>query len=161
MIEIERKFLVNSESFKSEASRSYTIKQGFLNTDPERTVRIRVRDNQAFVTVKGKGSVSGASRFEWEKEIAVDEAEALFLLCEPGSIEKIRYEVPVENHTYEVDVFEGNNKGLILAEIELTDEAENFTKPKWLGEEVTGDSRYYNSQLSKHPYTSWPDKKNK
>ena len=155
MIEIERKFLVTSEDFKNEASRKYTIKQGFLNTDPERTVRIRVKDNQAFITIKGKGSVSGASRFEWEKEIAVDEAEALFLLCEPGSIEKVRYEISVKNHTYEVDVFEGDNAGLILAEIELTNEDESFVKPDWLGKEVTGDSRYYNSQLSKHPYNSW------
>ena len=155
MIEIERKFLVTSEDFKNEASRKYRIKQGFLNTDPERTVRIRVKDNQAFITIKGKGSVSGASRFEWEKEIAVDEAEALFLLCEPGSIEKVRYEISVKNHTYEVDVFEGDNAGLILAEIELTNEDESFVKPDWLGKEVTGDSRYYNSQLSKHPYNSW------
>ena len=155
MIEIERKFLVTSEDFKNEASRKYTIKQGFLNTDPERTVRIRVKDNQAFITIKGKGSVSGASRFEWEKEIAVDEAEALFLLCEPGSIEKVRYEISVKNHTYEVDVFEGDNAGLILAEIELTNEDESFVKPDWLGKEVTGDSRYYNSQLSKHPHNSW------
>lgn len=155
MIEIERKFLVTSEDFKNEASKKYRIKQGFLNTDPERTVRIRIKDDQGFITIKGKGNTSGASRFEWEKLIALNEAEALFALCEPGTIEKVRYEIPVENHTYEVDVFEGDNSGLILAEIELNDEAEHFTKPKWLGNEVTGDTRYYNSQLSKNPYILW------
>ena len=158
MIEIERKFLVTSKDFKNEASRKYRIKQGFLNTDPERTVRIRIQDDQGFITIKGKGNTSGASRFEWEKPIALNEAEALFALCEPGSIEKIRYEITVDNHTYEVDVFDGDNKGLILAEIELTDENESFTKPGWLGNEVTGNPSYYNSQLSKYPYNTWHNK---
>jgi CYTH domain-containing protein len=155
MIEIERKFLVTSEVFKDEAQKSTRIIQGFLNTDPERTVRIRIKGESAFITVKGIGNASGTSRFEWEKEINIQEAEQLLLLCEKGVIEKIRYEIPLGNHTYEVDEFFGENKGLIIAEIELNDENEIFLKPDWLGEEVTGDQRYYNSQLSKKPYTLW------
>ncbi|WP_106792864.1 CYTH domain-containing protein [Aquimarina sp. Aq78] len=155
MIEIERKFLVTSETFKNEAQKSTRIIQGFLNTDPERTVRIRIRGEYAFITVKGIGNISGTSRFEWEKEIDVSEAEQLMLLCEKGIIEKIRYEISLGNHTYEVDEFFGENKDLIIAEIELEDENETFLKPDWLGEEVTGNQKYYNSQLSKKPYTTW------
>ncbi|EZH71814.1 adenylate cyclase [Aquimarina atlantica] len=155
MIEIERKFLVTSETFKNEAQKSTLIKQGFLNTDPARTVRIRIKGKYAFITVKGIGNTSGTSRFEWEKEIDVSEAEQLMPLCEKGIIEKIRYEIPLGNHTYEVDEFFGENKGLIIAEIELDNENETFLKPDWLEKEVTGDRRYYNSQLSKKPYKTW------
>ncbi len=155
MIEIERKFLVTSETFKNAAHKSTRIVQGFLNTDPERTVRIRIKGDEAFVTVKGIGNTSGTSRFEWEKPIEVQEAEQLLLLCEPGIIEKIRFEIISGDHIIEVDEFFGDNAGLIIAEIELRDENEFFLKPKWLDTEVTGDSKYYNSQLSKNPFSLW------
>jgi len=155
MLEIERKFLVRSLAFKALAFNSSRIKQGYLNSDVERTTRIRVRDKKAFITVKGKSSENGMSRFEWEKKIEISEAESLLMLCEPGIIDKSRYLVDVDGHTFEVDVFYGENKGLLLAEIELNSEEENFTKPNWLGEEVTGNNKYYNSYLSKHPYVHW------
>ncbi|MFN4761932.1 CYTH domain-containing protein [Gillisia sp. Q332] len=155
MTEIERKFLVKSEAFKSDAYQKTRIIQGFLNTHPERTVRIRINGQKAFLTVKGKSSENGLSRFEWEKEIAVTEAENLLKLCEPGIIEKDRYLVSNENHIFEVDEFHGQNQGLIIAEIELKSEDDKFLKPHWLGVEVTGDIRYYNSQLSKKPYLNW------
>ena len=157
MIEIERKFLVTSQTFKNEASLQVRIVQGFLNTDPERTVRIRIKGSKGFITVKGKTSKSGTTRFEWEKEIAVEEAENLLKLCEKGVIDKMRYEVPYKSHNFEVDVFQEDNEGLILAEVELDTETEAFEKPEWLGKEVTGDLRYYNSQLSKNPYKLWKD----
>ncbi len=155
MIEIERKFLVTSPVFKEEAIRSTYIVQGFLNTDPERTVRIRIKGAHAFITVKGISNTAGTSRFEWEKEIPVSDAKDLLLLCEKGMIEKTRYEVPIGKHTVEIDVFSGENEGLIIAEIELDSESEQFLKPTWLGKEITGDTKYYNSQLSKNPYTLW------
>ncbi|WP_378180911.1 CYTH domain-containing protein [Aquimarina sp. SS2-1] len=155
MIEIERKFLVTSESYQQEATKSTLIVQGFLNTDPARTVRVRIKGKQAFITVKGIGNASGTTRFEWEKEIPVHEAEALIKICEKGVIEKVRYEILSGKHTIEVDEFLGKNKGLTIAEIELSDEHEDFLKPDWLGKEVTGDSRYYNAQLSKDPFKSW------
>lgn len=155
MVEIERKFLIITEDFKNEAKKSTRIVQGFLNTDPERTVRIRIKGEQGFITVKGKGNAAGVSRFEWEKEISTAEAEQLLSLCEKGVIEKIRYEIPLGNHTFEVDEFLGENTGLFVAEIELNDENESFLKPNWLGKEITGDPKYYNSQLSKIPYLSW------
>lgn len=155
MTEIERKFLVKSNAFKSDSYQNTRIVQGFLNTHPERTVRIRINGEQAFLTVKGKSSENGLSRFEWEKEIEVEEAENLLTLCEPGIIEKDRYLVEVENHIFEVDDFHGQNEGLVVAEIELNAEEDTFSRPLWLGEEVTGDIRYYNSQLSKKPYLNW------
>ncbi len=155
MLEIERKFLVNSDAFKTEAFNSYTIKQGFLNSHKERTVRIRLIKNKGYITIKGKSSEDGLSRFEWEKEISKLEAESLLDLCEEGIIDKIRYEVKSGNHVFEVDAFFGNNEGLIVAEVELKSEGEHFEKPNWLGEEVTGDVKYYNSQLSKTPFTTW------
>lgn len=155
VIEIERKFLVNSDSFKNEAFKKTRITQGFLNTHKERTVRVRLRDDKGFITVKGISTSGGLSRFEWEKEIAKDEAQSLLKLCEPTIIDKIRYEIEVGNHIFEVDEFFGENEGLIVAEVELNFENEIFEKPNWLGNEVTGDIKYYNSQLSKHPYISW------
>jgi adenylate cyclase len=155
MNEIERKFLVTSTEFLSESIQSNRIVQGYLNSNPERTVRIRIKGTQGFITIKGKGNESGTTRFEWEKEIEVTEAEQLLLLCEDGVIDKIRYEIPFGKHLYEVDVFEGDNKGLIVAEIELNDENESFEKPNWLGEEVTGDDRYYNALLSVSSYKNW------
>jgi len=155
MVEIERKFLVRSEGFKTQASKKFRIIQGFLNTHPERTVRIRIRGDRAFLTIKGKSSKNGLTRFEWEKEIPVLEAEELMKLCEPGIIEKMRYLVEIEEHTFEIDEFFGDNQGLIVAEIELHSENDIFEKPEWLGEEVTGEIRYYNSQLSKNPFINW------
>lgn len=155
MIEIERKFLVLSEVFKSETFNKTHIIQGFLNSDKRRTVRVRIRDDKGFLTVKGKSSEDGLSRFEWEKEISKSEAEALLNLCEEGMIDKIRYEIKSGEHVFEVDEFFGANTGLILAEVELNDESEVFEKPNWLGEEVTGQLKYYNSQLAKHPYENW------
>ncbi|KAA2219419.1 MULTISPECIES: CYTH domain-containing protein [Maribacter] len=155
MIEIERKFLVKSMHFVDNAVSSTKIIQGFLNTHPERTVRIRIKEEKGFLTVKGKSNETGTTRFEWETEIAHIDAQKLLQLCEKGVLEKTRYLVPFEGHNFEVDVFDGENKGLILAEIELTTESELFQKPHWLGEEVTGDIKYYNSQLSKQPFNTW------
>lgn len=155
MIEIERKFLVSSSEFKLEAIQKIHIIQGYLNSAPERTVRVRIKGEQAFLTIKGKSGKSGMSRFEWEKELPVPEAEALLELCEPGSIDKVRYIVPFKGHFFEVDEFFGKNEGLLLAEIELSSEEEIFQKPSWLGEEVTGNEMFYNSYLIKLPYKEW------
>ena len=155
MIEIERKFLVTSDAFKSDALRKNHIAQGYLNSTPERTVRVRIKGDTGYLTIKGKSNETGLSRFEWEKEIPLAEAKALILLCEKGIIEKIRYEVQVGKHLFEVDEFFGENEGLLLAEVELQSESEFFEKPNWLGNEVTQDQRYYNSYISKHPFTSW------
>lgn len=155
MIEIERKFLVTSGAFKSDALRKNHIAQGYLNSTPERTVRVRIKGGAGYLTIKGKSNETGLSRFEWEKEIPLAEAKALILLCEKGIIEKIRYEVQVGKHLFEVDEFFGENEGLLLAEVELQSESEFFEKPNWLGNEVTQDQRYYNSYISKHPFTSW------
>jgi CYTH domain-containing protein len=154
-VEIERKFLVNSNTFKDEAFRSYAIKQGFLNSHKDRTVRVRLKKDNGFITVKGKSSEDGLTRFEWEKNISTEEAENLLKLCEEGIIDKTRYEVKHGNHIFEIDEFFGENEGLIIAEIELQSENEFFEKPNWLGREVTGDVKYYNSQLSKQPYKYW------
>ena len=153
--EIERKFLVRG-SFEGQASRHTRIVQGYLSSVPERTVRVRIKGDQGFLTIKGIGNSSGASRFEWEREIPPAEADQLLALCEPGVIDKTRYLVPAGQHTYEVDVFHGDNDGLIVAEIELGAEDEAFERPDWLGAEVTGDPPYYNSALMKHPYGRWP-----
>ena len=155
MIEIERKFLVNSSAFKTEAFTQNRIAQGYLSSVPERTVRVRVKGNKGFLTIKGVSNESGLSRFEWEKEIPVDEATELLKLCEEGMIDKTRFEVKMGNHVFEIDEFYGENEGLIMAEIELNSETEPFEKPNWLGKEVTNDNRYYNSYLSKNPYKKW------
>ena len=155
MIEIERKFLVTSDAFKTSAHVKHPIAQGYLNSDPERTVRIRIMGESGFLTIKGKGNESGMTRFEWETEISLMEAKPLLALCEKGVIHKMRYEIKVGKHTFEVDDFSGDNEGLMIAEIELTSEDEKFVKPDWLGKEVTNDMRYYNAHLSQHPYRSW------
>jgi adenylate cyclase len=155
MVEIERKFLVNSDAFKRDALRKNKIAQGYLNSAPERTVRVRIKGEKGFLTIKGQSNETGLSRFEWEKEISIQEATELLLLCEKGVIEKTRYEIEVGLHLYEVDEFYGENEGLIIAEVELQSEIENFEKPIWLGQEVTTDNRYYNSYLSQHPFKSW------
>ncbi|MBR5563141.1 MAG: CYTH domain-containing protein [Bacteroidales bacterium] len=152
--EIERKFLVAGD-FKQYARKSEHIVQGYLNSTPERTVRVRIKGDKGYMTVKGISSQSGVSRFEWEKEIPVNEARELINICEPGVIDKVRHLVDVGEHIFEVDEFYGDNEGLVLAEIELSTEEEEFAKPDWLGEEVTGDIRYYNSMLMKNPYKGW------
>ncbi|MGW9684395.1 CYTH domain-containing protein [Flagellimonas sp. 2504JD1-5] len=154
-LEIERKFLVRSEAYKQEASHQTRIVQGFLNTHPERTVRVRIKGDKAFLTVKGMSNASGTTRFEWETEIAVPEAINLIDLCEEVILEKMRYKVPCGDHIFEVDEFLGENKGLVVAEIELEHEDEPFERPAWLGKEVTGEVQYYNSQLSKKPFKIW------
>ncbi len=155
MQEIERKFLVTSEAFKNEAFKRTRITQGFLNTNPLRTVRVRIQGENGFITVKGKPNETGVTRFEWERQIPLAEAEQLIHLCEPGIIDKTRFEVQNGAHIYEVDEFMGENEGLIVAEIELKTENEAFSKPQWLGMEVTGEIKYYNSNLSKTPFKDW------
>lgn len=155
MIEIERKFLVLSDDYKKEAFSQKRIVQGYLSSVPERTVRVRIKGEQGFLTIKGKSNDAGTSRMEWEKEITVADAEQLLSLCEKGAIDKVRYEIKAGPHTFEVDEFFGDNAGLVIAEIELADENDAFEKPQWLGSEVTGDERYYNAYLSNNPYTSW------
>lgn len=152
--EIERKFLVDGD-FKPYSFKTIRIVQGYLSSVPERTVRIRVKETKGFLTVKGKTDNSGVSRYEWEKEIPVDEAKELLKLCEPGVIDKSRYLVKVGAHVFEVDEFYGENEGLVIAEIELKSGDEPFEKPEWLGKEVTGDACYYNASLIKSPYKSW------
>ncbi|WP_121666212.1 CYTH domain-containing protein [Mesonia aquimarina] len=155
MKEIERKFLVETNQYKKDAYQSYSIKQGYLNSHPERTTRIRITENKAFITVKGKSSANGLTRFEWEKQIDVNDAKKLLELCEPGKIEKTRYLVKSENHTFEVDEFYGENEGLTVAEVELKNENENVIFPDWIGKEVTGEKKYYNSALISNPYKNW------
>ncbi len=154
-LEIERKFLVKSIAFKKESYKVKAIKQGFLNSDKNRVVRVRITDDKGFLTIKGKSNDSGTSRFEWEKEIDLKEAEQLLLLCEEGIIEKNRFYVKKESHTFEVDEFLKENKGLLIAEIELTNEFEKFPIPSWLGSEVTGKREYYDVNLSKYPFKNW------
>jgi adenylate cyclase len=155
MIEIERKFLVRNDSFKKEAFAKNHIAQGYLSSVPECTVRVRIKGEKGFLTIKGASNDSGLSRFEWEKEIPVSEAKSLLLLCEKGVIDKTRFEIKKGNHVFEVDEFYNDNEGLIVAEIELASENDTFEKPDWLGKEVTGDIRYYNAYLSKNPFKNW------
>lgn len=152
--EIERKFLVSGD-FKANAEKVTRITQGYLSSVPERTVRVRIKGYKGYITVKGIGNDSGASRYEWEKEIPVQEVEELLKICEPGVIDKNRYLLRAGKHVFEVDEFFGENQGLIVAEVELQDEHEQFEKPGWLGEEVTGQVKYYNAMLMKHPFTRW------
>jgi len=152
--EIERKFLFRA-GFQIPDGDAVRIVQGYLSSVPERTVRVRIKGDKGFLTIKGIGNATGASRFEWEREISVDDAKALLDLCEPGVIDKTRYRVRVGHHVFEIDQFYGENEGLILVEIELSSEGEDFERTEWLGEEVTGDPRYYNSMLMKEPYSLW------
>jgi adenylate cyclase len=153
-LEIERKFLLCGD-FKQEAASSSRVMQGYLSSVPERTVRVRISGERGFLTIKGIGNDGGTTRLEWEKEIPRHEAEELMELCEPGRIDKTRYLIVAGDHTYEVDEFHGENSGLIVAEIELTSESEAFEKPDWLGEEVTGQPEYFNSNLMKTPFSRW------
>ncbi|MDH3697246.1 MAG: CYTH domain-containing protein [Flavobacteriaceae bacterium] len=155
MQEHERKFLVNSNAFQEEAKQIIAIKQGFLQRDVERVIRIRIAGDRGWITIKGLSSPDGITRNEWEYSIPVKDAEALLDLCDPPIIAKERFIVPKGKNTYEVDVFHGENKGLIIAEIELSEPQEEFVKPEWLGAEVTGDTRYYNVSLLTKPYSTW------
>lgn len=152
--EIERKFLVTGE-YKSKAYTQSRIAQGYISSARGRTVRVRIRDGKGYLTIKGASNASGTSRYEWEKEISLPEAEDLMKLCEPGIIDKTRYLVRSGIHIFEVDEFYGENEGLTVAEVELASEDEPFVKPDFIGQEVTGDVRYYNSQLRIRPYTTW------
>lgn len=152
-VEIERKFLIKGE-YKSLATSSSHIIQGYICRDSGRTVRIRIRDRKAYITIKGP-ALDGISRFEWEKEIEMADAEELILLSIGPVIDKTRYLVPFEGHTFEVDEFHGDNEGLTVAEVELSDPDEPFSRPSWLGEEVTGQKRYYNSCLTRSPFNTW------
>ncbi len=153
--EIERKFLVKG-NYRDFVTKQTKIVQGFLSTVPERTVRVRIKGDKGFLTIKGIGNKSGVSRYEWEKEISINEAKDLMAICEPGVIDKTRFIVPADNNLFfEVDEFYGENEGLTVAEIELPSEDEVFEKPEWLGVEVTGQVKYYNSMLMKNPYKDW------
>lgn len=153
--EIERKFLVKGD-YKPYVIKEAKIIQGFLSLVPERTVRVRITGDKGFLTIKGIGNASGVSRFEWEKEISEEDARSLLELCEPGIIDKTRFTVPEAGGLkFEVDEFHGDNEGLTVAEIELPAEDHPFEKPEWLGEEVTGDTRYYNAMLLRNPYKTW------
>lgn len=158
LLEIERKFIVVGE-FKSQAISSTHIAQGYIASGNGRTVRVRIRGDKGYLTIKGPSDKAGLARFEWEKEIPLAEAEALMKICEPGIIEKTRWLVPAEDgkHIWEVDVFEGDNAGLIMAEIELESEADQFKKPDFIGPEVTGDRRFYNSHMRRYPYKMWDE----
>jgi CYTH domain-containing protein len=166
-IETERKFLVLNDDYQAQAVKSYRIRQGYLAHDSGRTVRVRIRDDKGFLTIKGPSIIPG-SRPEWEKEISLQEAEDLFVLCKPGSVDKTRWIVPAghdggstgsptvtTSRCFEVDEFHGENEGLVMAEIELGNPDEPFASPSWLGEEVTDDKRYYNGYLAEHPYKTW------
>ena len=152
-MEIERKFLVDGD-FRAEESHSYRITQGYICPQSGRTVRVRRRDDRGFLTIKGPSLDGGVSRFEWEKEISLDDVRQLMSLCD-DVIDKTRHIVPFCGHIFEVDEFYGDNEGLIVAEVELQSADEEFLKPEWLGREVTGDNRYFNSQLVKNPYKNW------
>ena len=149
-MEIERKFLVQPIAFEALAKKKNYIKQGYLNTHPERTVRVRVKNDTGYLTIKGKGNKSGTTRMEWEKEIPLEDALQLLTLCEPVIIEKTRFDIEFKGFLWEVDVFHGVHQGLMIAEIELETENQFFEKPDWILQEVTGIEKYYNAYLTKH-----------
>lgn len=154
-LEIERKFLVVGDDFKRQAYSSSRIKQGYICSGHGRTVRVRIRDTRGYLTIKGPSADGGLSRYEFEQEIGFDDAEQLMKLCEPGIIDKTRYLVKSGEHTFEVDEFYGENEGLVMAEVELRSADEHYEKPDFIGREVTGDHRYYNSHLRNNPYSKW------
>ena len=154
-IETERKFLVKDEGFKKQAVENHRIRQGYIAHDGGRTVRVRLWDDKGVLTIKGPSMDGGISRYEWERELTRAEAEDLFLLCKPGMVDKTRWIIPAGGRKFEVDEFHGENEGLVMAEIELESPDEPFERPSWLGEEVTGDKRYYNSYLARIPFKNW------
>jgi len=153
--EIERKFLVLDDSFKHEAFSKSHIQQGYICSERGRTVRVRIRDDRAYLTIKGPSENGGLSRYEFEREIPLEDGRQMMQLCEPGIIDKTRWLVKSGKHTFEVDEFHGANEGLVVAEVELAYEDEPFKKPHFIGKEVTGDRRYYNSQLRLCPFQKW------
>jgi len=157
MLEIERKFLVKNLSFKEKSFANKRIIQGYLNSEPSRTVRVRIYGEQGFLTIKGAPDASGTTRFEWEKSIDFTEAKMLLNICEAGVIDKTRYLFRAADKVFEIDEFYGENEGLVVAEIELSSADETFEKPDWLGMEVTGDTKYYNSQLANKPFLKWTE----
>ena len=152
-LEIERKFLLRNSDWEKLIDRRTSIKQGYLNSAKERTVRVRISDKTAFITIKGK--TQNTTRQEFEYEIPYEDAESMLKLCETPLIEKTRFIVKDKGKIWEVDKFEGDNEGLIMAEVELTSEQEEVILPDWVGEEVSHDDRYFNSSLIKNPYKSW------
>jgi adenylate cyclase len=152
--EIERKFTINGD-FKKFVEKSIPIKQGYISTDPERTVRVRIVDNKGFITIKGASGKSQMKRFEWEKEISESDAEYLLSICKKTVIDKVRYIIKYKSHTFEVDEFFGDNEGLVIAEVELNSTDEEFELPEWIEAEVTGDKIFYNSYLAQYPYNTW------
>ncbi len=154
-LEIEKKFLVTSRAYRRLASKRSRIAQGYLSSVPQRTVRVRIKGRSAYLTIKGIGTDDGSTRYEWEKKISLVDAKALLKICEPGIIDKIRYEVKAGKHLIEVDEFHSENEGLVTAEIELKNADESIDKPMWLGKEITGEIKYYNAMLVKHPFTKW------
>ena len=155
MGEIERKFLVRDDSYKREAFASSHIRQGYLSSAPGRTVRIRIRDDRAYLTIKGPSTDGGLTRYEFEQEVPMADAEQLLQLCEPLIIDKTRWLIRSGEHTFEVDEFHAENEGLVVAEVELKSADEVPKMPDFIGKEVTGDRRYYNSQLRRNPYKMW------
>lgn len=153
--EIERKYLVLSDNYKKEAYSSVSIIQGYFATAPGSTVRVRIAGTQGFITIKGAPIAGSIARYEWEKEIPLHEARELLTLCANRILEKTRHKIKAGRFVFEVDEFHGANQGLVVAEIELNSETDTFEKPSWLGMEVTGDARYYNSRLTGKPYLSW------
>ena len=156
-LEIERKFLVRNDDYKRQAYASSRISQGYICSGHGRTVRVRIRDSRGYLTIKGPSDTAGLSRYEFEKEITLDEAQQLMKLCEPGAIDKTRYLVKSGTHTFEVDEFYGENAGLVIAEVELQSEDEPFEKPAFVGSEVTGNRRFYNAHLIKLPFCAWSE----
>lgn len=154
-LEIERKFLVLDDSYKRESFSHSHIQQGYICSERGRTVRIRIRDKRAYITIKGPSDEKGLARYEFEQEIPFEDGQKLMELCEPGIIDKVRWLVKSGQHTFEVDEFFGENKGLVMAEVELSSVDENVRIPDFIGKEVTGDRRYYNSQLRMNPYQLW------
>ena len=147
-IETERKFLVTNRDYKKQYSSKEKITQAYLSKDPKRSVRIRVNNRKGWITIKGESDKKGLSRMEWEREIPLKTAKKLLEICLPNPINKIRYKIQLNNNiTIEVDEFLGHNKGLVLAEIELISKDQPFEKPDWLGKEVTGIKKFYNSMM--------------
>lgn len=156
MLEIERKYIVAGD-FLPDVIRSERFRQGYISSQPGKTVRVRIAGEKGWLTIKGPSLDGGLSRYEFEQELSLRDAEELFALCEPGAIEKTRHWAIIDGHTWEIDLFHGANEGLLLAEIELVSTDESFTLPAWVGKEVTGDRRYYNSMLTQHPYKDWKE----
>jgi CYTH domain-containing protein len=155
--EIERKFLVKGD-YKPQSFERFSVRQGYLSLSGISAIRVRIKGGKAFITVKSALTEGKIKRHEWEYEIPVEDAAEMLLLCESAVVEKTRHLVDYGGHLFEVDEFSGDNEGLVIAEIELEDENEPFDRPEWLGDEVTGTARYYNSYLSRHPYKEWSDK---